>query len=179
MIAAELLAELRAGAVRGHDQVVAREVVEGDLRREAQLRADVAGAGLHQPQQGASHDGRHPVAAAADALTLEPDLDLVPVPAVLGQRLTQYRVGLVDPGQRPVGEHHAEPERVVGPVPLEDGHLDRRIRLPDEGGEEQPTRAASGDGDAHRSGSRSAGHEDVALLSEALDGGDQACPSFR
>ena len=34
--------------------------------------------------------------------------------------------------------------------------------------------AASGDGDAHRSGSRSAGHEDVALLSETLDAGGHA-----
>jgi hypothetical protein len=91
-------------AVGGDHEVVAGQVVERDLGGEAQVGADVAGARLHHRQQGAARDRGHPVAAAADPLALEPDLDLVPVPAVLGQRLAQHRVGLVDPGQRPVGE---------------------------------------------------------------------------
>ena len=47
--------------------------------------------------------------------------------AVLGQRAAQHRIGGVDAVQGGVGEHHAEAERVAGPVALEHGNLAARV----------------------------------------------------
>jgi hypothetical protein len=64
--------------------------------------------------------------------------------------LPPHRIGLVDAGQGAVGEHHAEAERVVGPVALEDRHRDGRVGPPDQGGEEQAAGPAPDDGDVGR-----------------------------
>jgi hypothetical protein len=107
------------------------------------------GALLQQAQQRRPDDGRHAVAAAAQPLALEADLDLVPVPAMLFQGLAQHRVGRVDGVQGPVREHDAEPERVVGAVALEHRDLRRRVRPPHQRREEQPARPASRHRDPH------------------------------
>ena len=88
-------------------------------------------------------NGSHAVAATADALTLEADLDVLPVAAMRVEGLPQHRVGLVDALQRAVGEHDAEAEGVVSPIALEDGDLDRGIEAAEQGCEEQPPGAAT------------------------------------
>ncbi|MFC4945810.1 GMC family oxidoreductase [Pseudonocardia sp. GCM10023141] len=52
---------------------------------------------------------------------------------MVGQRLAQYRICLVDTGQRAGGEHDAEAERVVGLVALEHGDLGGRVGQLDPG----------------------------------------------
>ena len=47
--------------------------------------------------------------------------------AVPGQRAAQHGIGGVDAVQGGVGEHHAEAERVAGPVALEYGDLTARV----------------------------------------------------
>src|SRR5690606_19817669 len=108
---------------------------------------------LQQGQQHLPVDRRHPVAAATNALSLESHLDLVPVAAVLGEPVPQHRIGLVERRERPAGEHDTEPERVIGPIALEDGDLDGRGGPTHECCEEQPTGSAAHDGDAHHSSS--------------------------
>ena len=61
----------------------------------------------------------------------------------LVQRLSEHRVCPVDSVQGPVGEHHPEAERVIGPVALEDGDLGVRVGAAHECREEQPARAAA------------------------------------
>jgi hypothetical protein len=152
-IDAELVADPGAGAVGGDHQVEVAELIEIHRRGEVQSGTERAGPVLHDGQQGAPGDRGHAVAAAPDPLPLDPHLDVVPVPAVLGQRLAQHRVGVVDAGQGAVGEHHPEAERVVGPVALEHGDLDRGVGPPDQRGEEQPTRPTTDDRHPHRSSS--------------------------
>ncbi|WP_234341490.1 hypothetical protein [Streptomyces sp. NRRL S-646] len=151
----EPIAEAGVRPVGGHDQVVAGEFgrVRGDLVAEAEFDPDLLGTPVQQLKQGLAGDGGHAVAAAADPLPLQPYLDVVPVPAVLGESRAQDGVRRVDRGQRGVREHHAEAEGVLGAVALEDRHLDRRIGLLDQRREEQPAGAASHASDPRNHGS--------------------------
>jgi hypothetical protein len=100
-------------------------------------------------EQRAALDGRHAVASAQQPLALEPDLDRIPVHAVLGQGRAQHRVGVVDAGQGRVGEDHAEAEGVVGAVALEDRDLAARIGGTGQGRGEEPSGTATDHRDAH------------------------------
>ena len=92
-----------------------------DLGLELHLDAERAGALLQQPQQGHARAAAEAVAADAVHRALEMDLDVVPVGEVAGDRAVALAVVVLEGLERLVGEHHAEAERVVRPVALEDG----------------------------------------------------------
>jgi hypothetical protein len=58
-------------------------------------------------------------------------------------------VGVLDPAQRLVGEHHPEAERVAGRVPLPEVHLVTGIELFGQRGEIEPARPPAEHGDTH------------------------------
>ena len=105
---------------------------------------------VQEAQQRHPGDGRHPVAAAAPPLAVDPDLDLVPVDAVVGERPQQDGVHVVDAPQRGVGEDDAESEGVGRAVALEDHHVGGRVGQLQEGGGEEASRAPADDCGAHR-----------------------------
>ena len=121
----EPLAQPRVGAVGGDDQAIARpqQLVGVGFGGEANVDADIDGASLEKGEQHPALHGRHPVAVAQVPLAAQPHFDRVPVHAVLGERGTQDRIGLVDALERGVREDDAEAEGVLGAVALEDGHL--------------------------------------------------------
>lgn len=114
-------AEAAVGAVAHDDQV---EVVQfgevADLVLETHLHALGPGPVLQQAQQRLADHGRHAHAADALPCAVHADLDVVPVSAVLLQRLAEDGVGGVDGVEGGVGEDHSEAERVVGAVAFED-----------------------------------------------------------
>src|SRR5690606_23318104 len=82
----ETFAEPGVRPVRGDDQVAVRQLLgTGDLDAIAQVHADLGGAGPQQGEQRPAVDRGHAVAAAGDPLALQPDLDGIPVPPVVGQ----------------------------------------------------------------------------------------------
>src|SRR6185437_3465133 len=66
-------------------------------------------------------------------------------------------VGVLDAAQGLVGEHHAEPERVVGRVALPDGDLVLRAELAGQRREVQAAGTAANDRDAQRASPRPPG----------------------
>ena len=59
---------------------------------------------------------------------------------------------VIGPGEDPlggVGQHDAEPERVLDPVPLVDRDFCGRIGTAEEDGQVEPPRPAPDDGDLH------------------------------
>ena len=120
---------LRVRAVGRDHQVVsgAKQIVGPDRRGEPEVHAGLGDPLLEQRQQRLAGHGGHAVAAEPPPLPAQPHLDRIPVHAVLGQRAPQHRIGGVDAVQGGVGEHHAEAERVAGPVALEHGNLAARV----------------------------------------------------
>ena len=72
-------------------------------------------------------DAGKAVAAGADQLVLEIDVDVVPVGEGLVDFLRRGAVRLGEVFKRLVGEHHAPAERVVRPVALIDRDLVRPV----------------------------------------------------
>src|ERR1700749_4425333 len=107
---------------------------------------------LRAPPAPAGHRGR-PVAANPPALAAQPQLDRIPVHAVLGQRAAEHRIGRVDAVQGGVGKHHAEAERVASPVALEYGDFTGRVAALGQQRREQAAGAAAEDRYPHLSSS--------------------------
>ena len=132
------------GAIGGNHQIGVTEpggVV--DVRLEMLNHAEPVGPLLQQVQQSPTADAGEPVASRADRLAPEMDVDVVPVIQArhdcgmgLGIRRLKARHGFV-------GEHHAPPKGVIGPIPLE--HFDGRRRkgLFEQNGRVEASRAAA------------------------------------
>jgi hypothetical protein len=120
---------------------------------EPEVHAGLLGPLLEQRQQRPAGHRGHAVAAEPPPLAAQPHLDRIPVHAVLGQRAAQHRIGGVDAVQGGVGEHHAEAERVAGPVALEYGDLTARIAALGQQRGQQAAGAAAEDRYPHRNSS--------------------------
>ena len=147
----ELPAHGRVCAVGADDQVVAPGQAGGvgDVVLEPEVDPGRLRLLVQEAQQRHPGDGRHPVAAAAPPLAVDPDLDLVPVDAVVGQRPQQHRVDVVDAPQGGVGEDDPETEGVARPVAFEDDDVGRRVGQLQQGGGEEASGAPADDGGAH------------------------------
>jgi len=88
--------------------------------------------------------------SAAVDLAPEVDVDVVPAGELLLHLPVDARVGVLDPPEGLVGEHHAEPEGVVGGVPLPDGDLVLRLEMLGERREVETAWPAADHSDAHR-----------------------------
>ena len=77
------------------------------------------------------------------------NVDVVPPRELARHRLVDRRVGMLDAAERLVGEHHAEPERVVIGVALPHRDLVARIELPGERREVQSARSAPDNRNSH------------------------------
>src|SRR5258708_39252212 len=98
-----------------------------------------AGAALLQDLEGAAPPLRRKRGpAAGDPLPPVVPIDAVPAGELALHLLVDHWVGILDPAEGLVGEHHAEAEGVVGGVPLPDGDLRAGEQLTRERGEVQP-----------------------------------------
>ena len=77
------------------------------------------------------------------------DLDVLPARRGGGHRLVGLGIGLADVLEGLVGEHHAEAERVLDPVPLVHRHLVARIVALEQDGEIEAGGARPDDRDVH------------------------------
>ena len=90
------------------------------------------------------------VPAAGDHLAAVVHVDVVPAGELALHLLVDRRVGVLDPAEGLVGEHHAEAEGVIGRVALPDGDLGVGQQLAGQRGEVEAARPAASDRDAHR-----------------------------
>jgi hypothetical protein len=77
------------------------------------------------------------------------DVDVVPVRERTNELLVRLGIGLGEVVEGGVGEHHAEPEGVVGPVALHHRDVVGGIRLLHEEGEVEAGRPAADADDLH------------------------------
>ena len=85
------------------------------------------------------------------------DLDVLPARGRRGHRLVGLGIGLADVLEGLVGEHHAEAERVLDPVPLVDRHLVARVVALEQDGEIEAGRPGAHDRDLHLAAGSHAG----------------------
>ena len=145
-----LAPEPAVDAVRGDDQVgvgVGVEIL--DLALELQLDAERARPLLEDVEQALARDAGEAVAAGADDVPLEVDVDVVPVLEAVLDRRGALRVVLPEIVERLVGEDHAPAERVVGAVALDHENVVRRIAQLHRDREIQTGRAAADAHDPH------------------------------
>ena len=155
------LADDAGGAVGGDDQVgsgkaelreVADLVLPLDRRRRAPApaaRAARAGSSARRPEK------RWPVDRIDRAAVV--DLDVVPARGGRGHRRVGLGVGLADVLQRLVGEHDAEAEGVLEPVPLVHRDLVGRVVALEQDGEVEAGGPRADDRDLHRAAGSHAG----------------------
>ena len=117
---AESLADARIDAVGGNDDVRRGKLARVDRFAEAQHDALLATPLLQDAQQRHARDPGKPVAGATDLHALLMHRDVVPVAELGPDAVKRATVARQELAQRLVGEHHAEAERVVGPVLLDD-----------------------------------------------------------
>ncbi len=91
-----------------------------DLRLELQLDAGGGGLLLEHAQQRVTAHAAEAVSGRAEHLAAVVHVDVVPVDEVFRDAAVGVRIGVGNTGHRGVGEHDAEPERVVGAVTLDD-----------------------------------------------------------
>src|SRR5262249_44214508 len=129
--------------------VADRRVERGNLLPVPDVDAERMGAAAQDLEQGRARAAAEPVAADAVDSAAEVDLDVVPVGEVAHDRPVGLAVVALERGQRLVGEHHAEAERVVRPVALEHGDARRRPGLLQQDREIEAGRSAAGDVNFH------------------------------
>src|SRR5262245_47126208 len=89
---------------------------------------------LEDAEQALALDAAETMAAGRRGRAAEVDVDVVPVVEAARDRLVRGRVGHAEVLHRPVGEHDAPAEGVVGAVALIDLHAGPRQGLPEEDG---------------------------------------------
>ena len=132
-------------AVGDHHEIsIADDGIErGDFALVLDFNAQSARAPAQNLQERGARAAAEPVASDTVRRAAEMDLDVVPI----GEVADDCAIALVVVGfegvERLVREHHAEAERVVGPVALEHGDARLRPGLFHENGEVEPGRAAT------------------------------------
>ena len=146
----EALAHAAVDAVRRDDQIgVAISGKILDLALELQPDAEAARALLQDVQQALAGDAGKAMAARADDVPLEVDVDVVPVLEGCLDRGSALGVVLPEIGECLVREHHAPAEGVVGAVALDHQHVVRRVAQLHRDREVEPRRASADADDLH------------------------------
>ena len=104
---------------------------------------------LQDVQQFLATHGGESIAADGHRLSVDHDVDVVPIREGLTHVIEGRAIGGLDAAQGLVTEHHAESESVVGSIALPHGDLRRRVELLDQAGEVEPARAGTDDRNAH------------------------------
>ncbi len=141
----QLAADRAVRPVGTDHQVGSREVVEtSDFGGEPQVDAQVVGATGQDLEQGPPGECRKAVATGHDLGSVGmTNPDVAPVSEDVAQRIERRSIGLPEPIQCLVAEHHTEAEGVPGAVSLEDGHRGGGVGLLDEDGEIQAGRPST------------------------------------
>ena len=119
-----------AATTRSYD--AASSPTSGASVRKCIVDVELAAALLEDLEQPAPAHRGEAVAAAGGDRALEVDVDVVPDRELALHRGVHLRVGVLDPAQRLVAEHHPEAERVVRGVALPHRDL---VLLPGQGGQ--------------------------------------------
>ena len=121
-------ADAAVQAVAGDDQVgLGVGVVALHIGLEHEPDADLLAAPLQDVEQALAADAAKAVAARAQPVAANANLDVVPVVERLEDLRGAARVGGLQVGQRLVGEHDAPAKGVVGPIALDHGDLVRGV----------------------------------------------------
>ena len=88
-------------------------------------------------------DCRHAVASEYLPLTLEPDLNVIPVNTKVPKSVVQHRIRCIDPSQCRVRKDDSEAKDVSGLIAFEEHDLRLGNRLLEQRGKEQAARAAT------------------------------------
>ena len=104
---------------------------------------------MEEPEQSRARTAGKAIAADAMHGAAEMDLDIVPIGEMVGDRPVALAIVPLELLERLVGEHHAEPERVVRPVALEHGDAGVRPRFLHQDREIEAGRAAANDVHLH------------------------------
>ncbi|MXZ14412.1 MAG: hypothetical protein F4Y76_02715 [Acidimicrobiales bacterium] len=138
-------------AVTGDDQVdLACQAIDISLGLELDTNAEFEGSArqdLEQPHPGQRSEA---VTVGGDRPSPVADVHRAPVTELRLDRSDRIGIGLGEVGERLVGEHHAEPERVAAAVALVHGDVVVRVLLGHQDAEEQARRTAPDAGDLHR-----------------------------
>ena len=149
------LADRARDAVGGDDQVGGGKAAVGevpDLALPLQLHAERLRPPGEQLQQGLPLDAGEAMPGRPHDGAAVVDLDVLPARGRRGHRLVGLGIGLADVLQGLVGEHHAEAEGVLEPVPLVDGDLVARVVALEQDGEIEAGGPRADDRDFHRGG---------------------------
>src|SRR5262249_44031080 len=134
-------------AVRCNDQVGTVKTVEVlYFGLKAQLDAKLAAAPMQHVEQGAPLGSAESMSARPHHLTMEEEIDLVPVRELRRNAFVGLAVITHQIVERLVGEHDAEAERIVGLVSLVNRDVMRRIALLHQKREIKPSRPAADHG---------------------------------
>ena len=134
-------------AVRADDEVGLRKL----LHLDAELEDDpqLAAAGLQDLEQPLARDRRERVAARDELAPLVADVDSVPARERVRDLEVRLGIRVAQRPERLLAEDHAEAERRVGRVPLEDADVGAAVELAQENREVEPGRPAAHDRDVH------------------------------
>jgi hypothetical protein len=127
--------------VGGEDQVGGR--VRGEVAHlglELELHAEAGTPALQDVEEQLPRHPGEAVAGGGHHRPADVDVDVVPVREGPHDLVVRLGVCLGEALEGRVGEHHAETERVVGPVPLDDGDVVGGVGLLHERGEVEPGR---------------------------------------
>ena len=142
----------------GADHQIRVEVGRGiaDLRLEREPHPELGAATLQDVEQALARDAGEAVAPRGQHLAPVVDVDGIPVSEAAGDLDVALAIGLGEALERRVGEDDPEPERIVGPVPLDDREVVAGVRLLHEQAEVEPGRTAADRDDPHCLDSRPA-----------------------
>lgn len=144
----EAAADQRVQPVRGNDQIISVELVDGlNLRIEARRDADVDRVLLQEPQQLEPPDRGEADPVDGDAVAAEVQRDVLPALHVRRDRVDRLGVVGAQEFQRLVGEHDAKAPCRVGRVLFEQVDLILGMTLLPEIGEVEPTGPPANHGD--------------------------------
>ncbi len=139
--------------VGGHHEVVlGRQFRRGrGLGAGEDPYAEFGTTGAQDPEEPLPADRGETVSPRRGDGAVDVDVDVVPARELPGHLPVDPRVGVLDPAEGLVGEHHAEPEGVVGGVAFVDGDLVPHAEPPGQGREVESGGASADTRDAHRS----------------------------
>ena len=144
-------ADRARGAVGGDDQVGPAELIERwRLGLEQDLDPELGRSPLQDRQQLAAAERREAMSSRSRSRAAVMDVDVGPVGEPVGDRAIAERIGVLEHGQRLIGEDDPEAERVLRPVALEHRDLAVGVDPAHQNREVQAGRPATDYRDAHR-----------------------------